>query len=204
MSARRCAPASAEAYSLDRPEVVTELASVDGTRKWLLRMPPQEAGDKPHDIEMVYIPEADRGTLCLSSQVGCTMTCAFCHTGTQAGAQPDRGRDRRPDAGGARPARRLARRHPARRRHRADRRRPLRHQCGDDGHGRAAAQFRGGDARPRHGGRRRRPVARQAPHHAVHLRRGADDRRAPAPRSAACWRSRCTRCATSCATSWCR
>jgi 23S rRNA (adenine2503-C2)-methyltransferase len=71
-------------YTLARPEVVTELASVDGTRKWLLRLPAGAAGEKPHDIEMVYIPEADRGTLCLSSQVGCSLNCAFCHTGTQA------------------------------------------------------------------------------------------------------------------------
>ncbi|ALK11056.1 23S rRNA (adenine(2503)-C(2))-methyltransferase RlmN [Blastochloris viridis] len=70
-------------YTLARPEVVTELVSADGTRKWLLRLPPQHPGDQPHDIETVYIPEPGRGTLCLSSQVGCTMTCAFCHTGTQ-------------------------------------------------------------------------------------------------------------------------
>jgi 23S rRNA (adenine2503-C2)-methyltransferase len=70
-------------YSLERPEVVSELASVDGTRKWLLRLPASQPGETPHDIEMVYIPEADRGTLCLSSQVGCTLNCAFCHTGTQ-------------------------------------------------------------------------------------------------------------------------
>ncbi|HEY9212461.1 MAG TPA: 23S rRNA (adenine(2503)-C(2))-methyltransferase RlmN [Ancylobacter sp.] len=72
-----------EAYTLARPEVVVEQVSNDGTRKWLLRLPPDIAGDKPHDVEMVYIPESDRGTLCVSSQVGCTLNCSFCHTGTQ-------------------------------------------------------------------------------------------------------------------------
>jgi 23S rRNA (adenine2503-C2)-methyltransferase len=70
-------------FTLDRPEVVAEQISVDGTRKWLLRLPGEHAGELPHEVECVYIPEADRGTLCLSSQVGCTLTCAFCHTGTQ-------------------------------------------------------------------------------------------------------------------------
>lgn len=72
-----------EAFTLARPEVVVEQVSNDGTRKWLLRLPPDIAGDKPHDVEMVYIPESDRGTLCVSSQVGCTLNCSFCHTGTQ-------------------------------------------------------------------------------------------------------------------------
>ena len=72
----------AERFSLSRPEIVTEQVSSDGTRKWLIRMPGQ-AGEKPAEIECVYIPEADRGTLCVSSQVGCTLTCTFCHTGTQ-------------------------------------------------------------------------------------------------------------------------
>jgi 23S rRNA (adenine2503-C2)-methyltransferase len=67
----------AAAFSLARPEIVTEQVSVDGTRKWLLRL----ADGK--EIETVYIPEEDRGTLCISSQVGCTLTCSFCHTGTQ-------------------------------------------------------------------------------------------------------------------------
>ncbi|QCI64302.1 23S rRNA (adenine(2503)-C(2))-methyltransferase RlmN [Phreatobacter stygius] len=72
-----------EAYTLDRPEVVVEQVSSDGTRKWLLRIPPQFEGEKWHEIETVYIPTRDRGTLCISSQVGCTLTCTFCHTGTQ-------------------------------------------------------------------------------------------------------------------------
>ena len=70
-------------FTLKRPEIVTEQLSKDGTRKWLLRMPPVDAFDKGAEIECVYIPETDRGTLCISSQVGCTMTCTFCHTGTQ-------------------------------------------------------------------------------------------------------------------------
>jgi 23S rRNA (adenine2503-C2)-methyltransferase len=69
-------------FTLARPEIVTEQTSVDGTRKWLLRLP-GETPDRPHDVECVYIPETDRGTLCISSQVGCTLNCSFCHTGTQ-------------------------------------------------------------------------------------------------------------------------
>src|SRR6186997_1641237 len=72
-----------EHCTLARPEVVAEQVSVDGTRKWLLRLPGEVAGERPHEVECVYIPEADRGTLCVSSQVGCTLTCSFCHTGTQ-------------------------------------------------------------------------------------------------------------------------
>jgi 23S rRNA (adenine2503-C2)-methyltransferase len=59
------------------PEVVTRQVSADGTRKYLVRI---QGG---HEVEVVYIPETDRGTLCISSQVGCTLTCSFCHTGTQ-------------------------------------------------------------------------------------------------------------------------
>src|SRR6187401_2740405 len=70
-------------FTLARPEVVAEQVSVDGTRKWLLRLPGEVAGERPHEVECVYIPESDRGTLCVSSQVGCTLTCSFCHTGTQ-------------------------------------------------------------------------------------------------------------------------
>src|SRR5262249_42871072 len=70
-------------FTLARPQVVAEQTSVDGTRKWLLRLPGEHAGEAPHEVECVYIPEADRGTLCLSSQVGCTLSCSFCHTGTQ-------------------------------------------------------------------------------------------------------------------------
>ncbi|MBL4874783.1 MAG: 23S rRNA (adenine(2503)-C(2))-methyltransferase RlmN, partial [Rhodobacteraceae bacterium] len=67
----------AEIFTLARPEIVTKQISKDGTRKYLLRI----AGG--HEVEVVYIPEKNRGTLCVSSQVGCTLTCPFCHTGTQ-------------------------------------------------------------------------------------------------------------------------
>ena len=66
----------AQRFSISRPEVSEQLVSVDGTRKWLLRTA------DGHEFEMVFIPDADRGTLCVSSQVGCTLNCRFCHTGT--------------------------------------------------------------------------------------------------------------------------
>jgi len=74
----------AERHTLTRPEIVAEQVSADGTRKWLLKMPPVGPRDRGAEIECVYIPESDRGTLCVSSQVGCTLNCPFCHTGTQA------------------------------------------------------------------------------------------------------------------------
>ncbi|MBU0779714.1 MAG: 23S rRNA (adenine(2503)-C(2))-methyltransferase RlmN, partial [Alphaproteobacteria bacterium] len=67
----------ADTFVIELPEVVTRQVSTDGTRKYLVRI----AGG--HEVEVVYIPESDRGTLCISSQVGCTLTCSFCHTGTQ-------------------------------------------------------------------------------------------------------------------------
>jgi len=67
----------AEGFMLDRPEIATQQISEDGTRKWLLKLADGSM------VEAVYIPEDDRGTLCVSSQVGCTLTCKFCHTGTQ-------------------------------------------------------------------------------------------------------------------------
>jgi len=67
----------AEHFVVEVPEVVSKQVSMDGTRKYLMRI----AGG--HEVETVYIPEEDRGTLCVSSQVGCTLTCSFCHTGTQ-------------------------------------------------------------------------------------------------------------------------
>jgi 23S rRNA (adenine2503-C2)-methyltransferase len=70
-------------FTLARPDVVAEQVSADGTRKWLLRLPGEVAGERPDEVECVYIPETDRGTLCVSSQVGCTLNCSFCHTGTQ-------------------------------------------------------------------------------------------------------------------------
>ena len=67
----------AQSCEIRRPEIVTAQLSEDGTRKWLLR------GRDGNEFESVFIPEEDRGALCISSQVGCTLTCAFCHTGTQ-------------------------------------------------------------------------------------------------------------------------
>ncbi len=75
--------ALSERFTLERPEAVAEQVSVDGTRKWLFRLPGETKGERPHEVECVYIPDTDRGTLCVSSQVGCTLTCSFCHTGTQ-------------------------------------------------------------------------------------------------------------------------
>jgi 23S rRNA (adenine2503-C2)-methyltransferase len=70
-------------YTLDRPHIAAEQVSTDGTRKWLLRLERRGHEARAPEIETVYIPEADRGTLCISSQIGCTLTCSFCHTGTQ-------------------------------------------------------------------------------------------------------------------------
>src|SRR5690606_8122602 len=78
-------------YTLARPEVAAAQVSEDGTRKWLLRLAAggaeaqavNEGLKGAPEIETVYIPEPDRGTLCISSQVGCTLNCTFCHTGTQ-------------------------------------------------------------------------------------------------------------------------
>ena len=130
-------------FTVDRPEVVAEQISEDGTRKWLLRLPSGHAAERPHEVECVYIPETDRGTLCVSSQVGCTLNCSFCHTGTQrlvrnltAGeiaGQVMIARDRLNDW--------------------IDRETPngnrLDHQRRHDGHGRAAVQFRCGARRAR-------------------------------------------------------
>ena len=66
-----------DVVTVDRPEITRALLSVDGTRKWLVKWPDGQ------EVESVFIPDDDRGTLCVSSQVGCTLTCRFCHTGTQ-------------------------------------------------------------------------------------------------------------------------
>ncbi|HXV23999.1 MAG TPA: 23S rRNA (adenine(2503)-C(2))-methyltransferase RlmN [Alphaproteobacteria bacterium] len=68
----------AERFIIGRPQIAANSLSGDGTRKWLLRFADGQ------EVETVHIPEEDRGTLCVSSQVGCTLTCRFCHTGTQA------------------------------------------------------------------------------------------------------------------------
>ena len=164
------------AYSLTRPEIVTEQVSVDGTRKWLLRLPIRGHEKRAPEIETVYIPEADRGTLCISSQVGCTLTCSFCHTGTQRlvrNLEPEEivgqillARDRigdwpgaaAPQDGGLVPTGGAQD-----------------HQRRADGHGRAALQFRQRARRHGHCRRRRRPRHVEAAHHAVDQRGGAGD-----------------------------
>lgn len=75
--ARKTRDRLAELFVIERPEIATEQRSVDGTRKWLLRFA------DGNEAETVNIPEEDRGSVCVSSQVGCTLTCSFCHTGTQ-------------------------------------------------------------------------------------------------------------------------
>jgi len=72
----------ADAYDIARPDIVSEQISTDGTRKWLLRLAGTNGLPGP-EVETVFIPEEGRGTLCVSSQVGCTLNCSFCHTGTQ-------------------------------------------------------------------------------------------------------------------------
>ena len=132
----------AEHFTLERPEIVTEQVSTDGTRKWLMRLPSTRPATRGAEIETVYIPESDRGTLCVSSQVGCTLNCTLLpHRHAEAGAQPHAaeivgaGHDR------ARPAWRMARRSAPKHRS-ACRTRRARHQHRVHGHGRAALQFR--------------------------------------------------------------
>ncbi len=74
-----------EIAHIEAPEIILDRESKDGTRKWLLKLKPQngENTEKPNIVEMVYIPENDRGTLCVSSQVGCTLDCSFCSTARQ-------------------------------------------------------------------------------------------------------------------------
>ena len=105
-----------DGFVISRPEIVSEQVSSDGTRKWLFRF--REA-DKPTappvDVETVYIPEEDRGTLCVSSQVGCTPhLLVLPHRHPAAGAQSDRRRDHQPGSCRPRPSRRFSRRQPAR------------------------------------------------------------------------------------------
>ena len=172
--AKTMRPWLAERFVIGRPEVVEAQHSSDGTRKWLLRTA------DGHDFEMVFIPDADRGTLCVSSQVGCTLNCRFCHTGTMRLV-----RNLTPgeivgqvmlarDALGEWPKGQDGFRRGCRRGG-IHRRRPPADQYRDDGHGRAALQFRQCPRRAEAGDGRRRAGAVQAPHHAVDQRRGADD-----------------------------
>jgi hypothetical protein len=173
-------------FTLARPEVVAEQVSVDGTRKWLLRLPGEHAGEQPHEVECVYIPEAGRGTLCVSSQVGCTLTCSFCHTGTQRlvrNLTPGEivgqimvARDRLGDWLGTRGA------------------------DGGTGDRLVSNIVMMGMGEPLYNFEAER--GSRFPSAASRSRPPASCRtsRAPAPRSAACSRFRCMRCATSCAT----
>ena len=158
------------------------------------------------EIETVYIPESDRGTLCISSQVGCTLTCSFCHTGTQRLVRNlDAGGDRRPDHAGARPHRRLAGRR------RAGRPRG----CCPTGERKITNVVLMGMGEPLYNFDNVRDAMAvaadgeglaisQAAHHAVDLAASCRRSRAGARKPAPCSPSRCTPCATSCATSWCR
>ena len=150
----------AERFVISRPEVVEAQVSSDGTRKWLLRT------HDGHDFEMVFIPDADRGTLCVSSQVGCTLNCRFCHTGTM---QLVRNLEPAEIVGQVMLARDALGEWPSQPEG------PDAHQHRDDGHGRAALQFRecARRAEDRHGRRRARPVA--AADHAFDERCRADD-----------------------------
>ena len=96
-------------FTLERPEVVAEQVSVDGTRKWLLRLPGEHAGERPHEVECVYIPDAGRATLVrLEPGRLHAHLLVLPHRHAAPGAQPHARRDRRPGDGRARPARRLA------------------------------------------------------------------------------------------------
>ena len=154
----------AERFVVGRPEVATEQTSSDGTRKWLFRLRDGQ------QVETVYIPDAeeDRGAVCISTQVGCTLSCRFCHTGTQKlvrnlGAAEIVGQFMAArDCYGEWPSPK-------------DDTAAAAVQHRRDGHGRAALQLREHrqGAAHRHGRRGHRPVA--PAHHAVHQRRRADD-----------------------------
>ncbi len=149
-----------ERYTLARPAVSRDQTSLDGSRKWLLRFA------DGNEAEAVFIPEEDRGALCVSSQVGCSLTCSFCHTGTQRLVRNlDSQRDRRPDADRPRRLRRVA--EPGWPAAALQRR--------ADGDGRAAAQLRPRRHRCAHpdGPGGDQPLA--PAHHAVDRRRRAAD-----------------------------
>ena len=178
----------AERYVVSRPRAVVDRQSIDGTRKWLLGFADGQ------EAETVHIPEEDRGTLCVSSQIGCTLDLPLLPYGDPApGAQSLGGRDPGPDHAGPRRAAGMAL---------AARRTPhLQHR--HDGHGRAALQLRQCRQGAAHHHGRRGDLDLQAQDHAVDRRGGADDpaRRGRARRQprhlAACGD------ATSCATRSC-
>ena len=158
------------------PEVVAEQVSADGTRKWLLRLPGEAGGNAARGRVRLYPGDRPRHAVPVQPGRLHAHLLVLPHRHAAAGAQPHCRRDRRAGDGRARPARRLAGRGARRRARSADRGRSLHHQHRDDGHGRAALQFRGGARRHRRHRRRRGLEHLQAPHHALDLRRGADDR----------------------------
>ena len=178
-----------EAFSVARPAIVTEQRSDDGTRKWLLRFADGQ------EVETVFIPEDDRGALCVSTQVGCTLTCTFCHTGTMPLVR---------NLGIAEIVAQMLVARDALAEWPTRPRRPPVHQHRRHGHGRAPVQLRqhGGRAAPGHGRARAQPVA--AADHRLDLGRRAAYRAAGRGSRRRASRSRCTPCATSCATCWCR
>ena len=184
----------AEHFVIELPEVVTRQVSADGTRKYLVRI----AGG--HEVETVYIPEEGRGTLCVS-QPGRLHAdlLVLPHRHAAAGAQPDGGRDRRPDHAGARRPRRMAGAGPG-----AQGRDAASVQHRADGHGRAALQLRECARRDedRDGRRGDQPLAAGAS--PCRPAASCPRSRAPPRRSAACWRCRSTPPPTRCATGWCR
>ncbi len=184
----------AERFEIALPEVVSRQVSADGTRKYLVRI----AGG--HEVETVYIPEEGRGTLCVSTQVGCTLNCTFCHTGTQ---RLVRNLTAAEIVGQMMLARDDLGEWP-RARARAEGRGAAAVERRADGHGRAALQLRERARRDedRHGRRGYQPVP--PPDHPVDHRASCPRSRARPRRSAACWRCASTPPPTRCATSWCR
>jgi 23S rRNA (adenine2503-C2)-methyltransferase len=188
--AKETRAALAERFTLERPEVVERQVSKDGTRKWLIRMGPGI------EVETVYIPGVGRaGALCVSSQVGCTLNCTFCHTGTQAlvrnltaaeiVAQVQVARDDLGEWPSPKEDRRLS-------------------NIVFMGMGEPLYNLDGVRRRDRHHGRRRGHRHLAPPDHRLDLGRRAGAARAGRDAPRRCWRSRCTLRTTSCAKSWCR
>ena len=180
--------ALAQRFTLARPEIAAEQISVDGTRKWLLRLPGEVDGRAARSRVRLHSGSRPRHAVHFEPGRLHAQLHVLPYRHAAAGAQSDAGRNRRPGRAGARPARRLAARRapPAGSRDEAPR---LQHR--DDGHGRAALQFRGCARRPHRRGRRRGPEHLQAAHHAVDLGRGADDRARRRGDRRRCSRSRC-------------
>ena len=166
----------ARAYSLDRPEIAAEQVSVDGTRKWLLRLPIRgHEARAARDRDRLHPRGRPRHAVHLEPGRLHAHLLVLPHRHAAAGAQPRARGDRRPDPAGARPHRRLAGRGAARRTAASSPTRAQDHQRRADGHGRAALQFRQRARRDGDRLRRRRPRHVEAAHHALDQRRGAGD-----------------------------